>query len=304
MENAWTIRNALLWGMKQLEAPEYCSPRLDVEILLSLALSLDRTFLYAHPEGIVQDEALQQYKSWVSLRRAHYPIQYIRGSQEFYGRDFIVRPGILIPRPETELLVEACLNLCNEYRPASGPIRILEIGTGSGCIAITLSAENPELQVAATDIDPLAAKTAARNAQLLLKDPSWIDLFVSDLGNCVSSSCRLDFIVSNPPYVGWNDSGSVDPSVRLHEPETAVFSGETGFEFFQRIFTEIRRLLKPEGFLLLEIGSGQAAALEELGGKCGWKLIAAHSDLAGIPRCLVFSPDPDRREDFTRQLSF
>ncbi|MFH1964974.1 MAG: peptide chain release factor N(5)-glutamine methyltransferase [Acidobacteriota bacterium] len=304
MENAWTIRNALLWGMKQLEAPEYRSPRLDVETLLSLALSLDRTFLYAHPEGIVQDEALQQYKSWVSLRRAHYPIQYIRGNQEFYGRAFIVRPGILIPRPETELLVETCLNLCQEYRPASGPIRILEIGTGCGCIAVTLSAENPELRVTATDIDPLAARTAARNARLLLKDSSWIDFVVSDLGNCISSSCRLDFIVSNPPYVGRKDSESVDPSVRLYEPETAVFSGETGFEFFQRIFTEMRRLLKPEGFLLLEIGSGQAGALEELAGKCGWKLVAVHPDLSRIPRCLVFSLDPDRREDFTGQISF
>lgn len=304
MENAWTIRNALLWGMKQLEAPEYSSPRLDVETLLSLALSLDRTFLYAHPEGIVQDKALQQYKSWVSLRRDHYPIQYIRGNQEFYGRNFIVRPGILIPRPETELLVETCLNLCKEYRPASGPIRILEIGTGSGCIAVTLSAENPELQVAATDIDPLAAGTAARNARLLLKDPSWIDLFVSDLGNCISRSLRFDFIVSNPPYVGWSDSESVDPSVRLHEPESAVFSGETGFEFFQRIFSEMRRLLKPEGFLLLEIGSGQARALEEMAEKCGWTLVAAHPDLAGIPRCLVFSPDPDRREDFTGKIFF
>ena len=300
MEDAWTIRKTLLWGMKQLEDPENRSPRMDVETLLSLALSQDRAFLYAHPEAVVPDEELQRYKTWIDLRRAHYPVQYIRGTQEFYGRNFIVRPGILIPRPETELLVETCLNLCREYKPETGPIQILEIGTGSGCIAITLSAENPGLQIKATDIAPLATKTAARNARLLLENLSSIDFLVSDLATCFSDNLRLDFIVSNPPYVAWSDAESVDPSVRLHEPETAVFSGETGFEFYQRIFAEMHGLLKPEGFLLLEIGAGQASPLEELAGKRGWKLAASHSDLAGITRCLVFSPIPVRKAEFTR----
>ncbi len=288
MENSWTIGKTLLWARKEFENLKFTSPRLDAETLLSLALSRDRAFLFAHPEDIVPDETIQQYRSWVSLRCSHYPIQYIRGTQEFYGRDFLVRPGILIPRPETELLVETCLDLCRNHLSASLPLRILDIGTGSGCIAVTLSAECPKLQVTATDIDPLAARTAATNARRLLGTHSSISLFVSDLGNCLADSARFDFIVSNPPYVGLIDSRSVDPSVKLHEPKSAVFSGETGFEFFQRIFSETHCLLKPGGSLLLEIGAGQAGTLESMAGKFGWGLAAAHQDLAGIPRCLVF----------------
>ena len=188
------------------------------------------------------------------------------------------------------MLVETCLDLCRSHHSASRPLRILDIGTGSGCIAVTLSAECPELQVTATDIDPLAAETAASNVRRLLPTNSSISLFVSDLGNCLADSVRFDFIVSNPPYVGLVDSQSVDLSVRLHEPKSAVFSGETGFEFFQRIFSETHRLLEPGGRLLLEIGAGQAETLESLAGEFGWGLAAAHQDLAGIPRCLVFSP--------------
>ncbi len=290
MDNSWTIGKTLLWAGKKLENFELASPRLDAETLLSMALSRDRAFLMAHPEDIIQDETLRLYRSWITLRCSHYPIQYIRGTQEFYGRDFLVRPGILIPRPETELLVESCLDLCRNHHSTSQPLRILDIGTGSGCIAVTLSAESPGLQIMATDIDPLAISTATSNARRILPSHSSISFFVSDLGNCLAESARFDFIVSNPPYVGWKDSRSVDPSVRLHEPKTAVFSGETGLEIFQRIFAETLHMLEPGGSLLLEIGAGQEEALARMAEKSGWGLAADHQDLAGIPRCLVFSP--------------
>lgn len=292
MNNAWTVGTALTWGTKELTSPDNNSPRLDAETLLSLALALERTALFAHPELPIKPEAFHLYKSWILLRKKHYPIQYIRGSQEFYGRDFIVNPGVLIPRPETELLVETCLALCGDRGPGPEPVRVLDIGTGSGCIAVTLSAENPNLLVIATDIDPAAVTTARMNAELLLEPGAVPAFFLSDLGSGLFPNCKFDFVVSNPPYVGFSESGQVDPSVRLHEPEGAVFSGSSGFECFRRIFPEMYKIIKPEGYLLLEIGAGQAGTVEDLGRENGWVLTASHADLAGITRCLVFSPLP------------
>jgi release factor glutamine methyltransferase len=289
MNNTPTIREALLWGRKELDALKSGQSRMDSETLLALALSRDRTFLYAHPEEVVPEEAARTYISWIGLRCDRYPVQYIRGSQEFYGREFMVKPGILIPRPETELLVDTFLSLCRNYPPQSEAVRVLDIGTGSGCIAVTLSAENPELRITAVDIDPLAVNTASANARRLLTSMAGINFLVSDLGSSFSGHTRFDFIVSNPPYVGLNDSGSVDPSVLLHEPGNAVFSGDTGFEFFQRLFSETRCLLKSGGYLILEIGIGQAETLNNLGERHGWNLVSRHQDLAGITRCLVFS---------------
>ena len=293
MNNAWTVGMALTWGTRELTSPDNDSPRLDAESLLALALDLDRTSLFAHPELTITREAFRLYKSWIMLRKKHYPIQYIRGSQEFYGRDFIVNPGVLIPRPETELLVETFLALCGEHGPGPEPVRVLDIGTGSGCIAVTISAENPNLQVIATDIAPAAVTTARINAELLLDHDSVPAFFLSDLGSGLSPDSKFDFVLSNPPYVGFSESGQVDHSVRLHEPVKAVFSGSSGFECFRRIFPETHKLVKPEGYLLLEIGSGQAGTVENLGRENGWVLQASHADLAGITRCLVFSPLPE-----------
>ncbi len=294
MSDTRTIREALLWGRKELDSLTSDHSRMDSETLLALALSCDRAFLYAHPEEAVPGEAYRKYSSWIGLRRNHYPVQYIRGTQEFYGREFMIPPGILIPRPETELLVDTFLELSRDYPPQPDAIRVLDIGTGSGCIAVTLSAENPGLRITAADIDPLAARTASANARALLKSLAGIDFVVSDLGSCLSGHIRFDFIVSNPPYVGREDSESVDPSVLLHEPGSAVFSGDTGLEFFQRIFSETRRLIKPGGYLILEIGLGQAVTLKSMGENKGWDLVSQHQDLAGITRCLVFSRESGR----------
>jgi len=293
MNQTMTIREALVWGRTRLERGGLASPRLDAETLLALAISRDRTHLFAHPGSPVGDESLGRYRAWIDLRLDHYPIQYLRGSQEFYGRSFTVSPGVLIPRPETELLVETCLGLSSNLHSPFRPTRVLDIGTGSGCIAVTLAAENPGLEVTATDIDPLAVRIAFDNAQNLLPGRSNPVFFVSDLASCLAPFPRFDFILSNPPYVGWRDFGEVDPSVRLHEPRKAVFSGETGFELFRRIFLETRRLLNPDGRLLLEIGAGQAPQLITLASGLGWTNTASHRDLAGTPRCLVFAPVPE-----------
>jgi len=290
MKDVWTIREALAWGTEQLTSPGNPSPRLDAETLLSLAISSDRASLFAHPQKLVEAPALEQYVSWIEMRKNHYPLQYIRGSQEFYGRDFIVTPDTLIPRPETELLVETCLELCQDLPPHYGSIQILDLGTGSGCIAISLAAEIPSSKILATDIDPHATQVARVNAERLLAEKNNMVFFISDLGNCLSSGFKADFIVSNPPYVGWSEIEKVDPSVILHEPDRAVFSGDTGLDCFRRIFSESGQMISSGGSLLLEIGEGQAERLEKLGKEAGWQLTGSHSDLAGITRCLVFSP--------------
>jgi len=289
MKRVRTIRDALTWGSRKLDASGNRNPRMDAEVLLAMALSLDRATLFARPETLLDGSVREKYKTWIELREKHYPLQYIRGSQEFFGRDFAVTPGILIPRPETELVVETCLELTADTERPVECLRILDIGTGSGCIAITLLAEDPSIRAAATDISFAAASTASANARSLLKDPSRLLLFVSDLAGCITLSTRFDLIVSNPPYIGWGESARVDPSVKLYEPEEALFCGESGFEFFARIFRETPRLLAPKGALVIEIGEGQHERLREMGKSEGWKLDSTHQDLAGIPRCMVFS---------------
>ena len=289
MKRIRTIRDALTWGSRKLDASGNRNPRMDAEVLLAMALSLDRASLFASPETPLDELVRERYITWIELREKHYPLQYIRGSQEFFGRDFAVAPGLLIPRPETELVVETCLELTAEAERPVECFRILDIGTGTGCIAITLLAEDPSLRAAATDISFSAASTASENARSLLKDPCRLLLFVSDLAGCISLSTRFDLIVSNPPYIGWAESGRVDPSVKLYEPEEALFSGASGFEFFARILRETPRLLAPKGALVIEIGEGQQEPLRKMGISEGWELYSTHQDLAGIPRCMVFS---------------
>lgn len=293
MDRIRTIRDALDWGSRRLAAAGNRNPRMDAEVILGMALSLDRTALFSRPETSLDQVALESFTTWIELREKHYPIQYIRGSQEFFGRDFAVEPGVLIPRPETELVVETCLQLTSHAEQSPTGFRILDIGTGTGCIAITLLAENKLFKAAATDINPSAAAIALRNAKALLEEPSRLLLFVSDLAGCLAPGSRFDLVVSNPPYIGSAETEGVDPSVKLYEPWEALFCGETGLEFFARIFRETPPLLAPGGRLVVEIGAGQQKHLEKMGNKEGWILDSTHTDLAGIPRCTVFA----RREN-------
>jgi release factor glutamine methyltransferase len=221
------------------------------------------------------------------MRGDRHPIQYLTGHQEFYSRDFLVSPEVLIPRPETETLIDVCLEL---LRHPGGTPKVLDIGTGSGCIAITLCCEIPNLRATAVDLSMTALALARGNAQRL----SCSDRIVFINGR-TAEPLRADtygIVVSNPPYVSAIEKDSLAPEVRDHEPSTALFAGETGLEMFSEIFIQSRFVLKQFGYLVLEIGFGQDSRVRSLADRMGWREVMCRRDLAGIVRTLVFQLCP------------
>ena len=248
------------------------SPRLTAEVLLSRALGQDRVYLYAHPEAPLPELAWIHFGRWLHERSQGKPLQYITREQEFYGRRFTVGPGVLIPRPETELIVELALR--NE------PTTVLDIGTGSGILAITLALEW-ERPTVATDISAEALRIARANAEALGAPVQFVQ---ADLAAAFAGH-SFDAIVTNPPYVPAGDGPGLQREVRDWEPPTALFSGPDGLDHYRRLEPLCRRLLRPGGWLLGEFGYGQAAAIAEL--FQGWRAVELHADLAGTPRVLA-----------------
>lgn len=248
------------------------SPRLTAEVLLSRALGQDRVYLYAHPEAPLPELAWIHFGRWLHERTQGKPLQYITREQEFYGRPFAVGPGVLIPRPETELLVELALR--NEATT------VLDIGTGSGILAITLALEW-ERPAVATDLSAEALRIARANAEALGAPVQFVQ---ADLAAAFAGH-SFDAIVTNPPYIPAGDGPGLQREVRDWEPPTALFSGPDGLDHYRRLEPLCRRLLRPGGWLLGEFGYGQAAAIAEL--FQGWRAVELHADLAGTPRVLA-----------------
>lgn len=248
------------------------SPRLTAEVLLSRALGRDRVYLYAHPEAPLPELAWIHFGRWLHERTQGKPLQYITREQEFYGRRFTVGPGVLIPRPETELIVELALR--NEATT------VLDIGTGSGILAITLALEW-ERPTVATDISAAALRLARANAEALGAPVQFVQ---ADLAAAFAGH-SFDAIVTNPPYVPAGDGPGLQREVRDWEPPTALFSGPDGLDHYRRLEPLCRRLLRPGGWLLGEFGYGQAAAIAGL--FQGWRAVELHADLAGTPRVLA-----------------
>lgn len=228
----------------------------------------ERVYFFAHPEQPLREVEWIHYGRYLHERMKGKPTQYITGRQEFYGRQFRVSPAVLIPRPETEFLVEAVMKL----RP--NPTRIVDVGTGSGAIAVILNA-------IAADISPEALKIARANGAS--------PLVRADLLSCFADE-TLDVVVSNPPYVPLSDSQTLQREVRDHEPHLALFAGPDGLDLYRRLIPEARRVLKPGGLLALEFGLGQSEALRLL--LNGWTNIVITPDLAGIPRVLTCTKTP------------
>jgi len=249
--------------------------RRDAELLLLHVTGLTRAELLTYPERELTAGQESGYREAIARRARHEPVQYITGVQEFYGRPFAVTPAVLIPRPETEHLVEAVLAL----RPA--PRRILDIGTGSGILAITLALEVPNASLTATDIASDALAVAQQNA-LALGAADRIRLHESDLFASLRKSDRFDCIVSNPPYVATTEV--LEPQVRDYEPAAALFAGEDGLAIYRRLIPAAFEHLEPGGCLLLEMGHGQRDALRELLAQGGFVEIGFVDDLQGIPR--------------------
>lgn len=248
-------------------------------------LGCDRAYLHAHPERELTPEVQQRFDDAVARRGAGEPLQYITGHQEFYGLDFEVTPAVLIPRPETEHLVEAALELLERAPNA----RLIDVGTGSGCIALAIAHESRKsgrtVEVHAIDISPDALTVARRNAARLgLADA--VAFYQGDLLTPFADShSAFDMVVSNPPYVGHNEPDKVQREVREHEPAVAVFGGAEGLDVYRRLVPQALAALKPGGHLLMEIGySIEAQVLALL---IGFEHVRTVADLQGIPRVVV-----------------
>jgi len=255
---------------------------MNAELLLMFTLGCDRAYLFAHPERKLTPEEQARYEESLHQRSLGVPAQYITGHQEFWGMDFIVTPSVLIPRPETEHLIETVLKLSNGGRVSwpGHPTRIVDVGTGSGCIALALAKELPHTEIHATDISSPALEVAHANAARHQFE-NRIRFHQTDLLQGLDP-LAFDFVVSNPPYVGESEADQVQLEVRKFEPRNAVFAGPTGLEVIERLIPQAHAALKPGGWLVIEVSGTIADHVQRL--LDGWKKVHITNDLQGIAR--------------------
>jgi release factor glutamine methyltransferase len=315
------IRAALKQGIAQLREAHVASFTLAAELLLLHVLGRDRTWIYSHPEEQVSPADADRYFALLARRAAGEPTQHLTGKQEFWGLEFEVTLDVLIPRPETEHLIEVALDRLAVREIRAGRkqtltgegLQIADIGTGSGCIAITLAKELPAATIFATDISPAALAVAQRNAarhsvadrihfiesNLLEKVSTVGARYIMPLRShganpevhesSVTShqSPFFDLIVSNPPYVGRREKETLEREVRDHEPELALYGGEEGYEFYADLITQSAAHLKPGALLVLELGHNSLPAVQPLLESPTWTNVGVTNDLAGIPRVIA-----------------
>ncbi len=279
------LQTALLQGQRLLDDSGIIAPRLTAEVLLAHAIGCERVWLYAHSDQELREVWWIHYGRYLHERMQGKPTQYITGRQEFYGREFRVTPDVLIPRPETEHSVEAVLALTPRPDLTPRPEKMLDIGTGSGAIGVTLSLETGA-EVVCTDLSEAAVRIAAENARRLGSKALFM---VCDLGSALPSNA-FDLVVSNPPYVPEHGSESLPREVREHEPRAALFGGPDGLDVYRRLIPDAARLLRPGGHLVMELGWLEAEAVGAMLGEResgAWTRVEIKPDLAGIPRVMV-----------------
>jgi|SRR5579872_712558 len=268
------------------------SPRLNAELLLMFALDCDRAYLYAHPERPLTAEEQSQYDAVAQERARGCPTQYITGHQEFWGLDLIVSPAVLIPRPETEHVVETVLELTKQRDPHER-LTLIDVGTGSGCIALALATELPLAEIHACDISEEALEIARINAARLLLDNGGLGNRIqfrrSDLLS-IYAGAQFDFVISNPPYVGESEADKVQRQVREFEPKVAVFSGQEGVDVYKELIPQAHEALHPGGWLVMEIGFSMEEKIRAL--LAGWTEVQITADLQGIPRVVAARKNP------------
>lgn len=279
------LKQALTSAITRLTADQVPSPRLNAEWLLMFTLSVDRAYLFAHPERELTAEEQTRYEAVLNERARGVPAQYITGHQEFWGMDLIVSPAVLIPRPETEHVIETVMELDRvDVDGGQGspphPLHILDVGTGSGCIALALAKEFPQSEIYATDISAAALEIACANAARHQLEHR-IRFHQADLLEGLNLS-GLDFIVSNPPYVGESEEDQVQLEVRKFEPRSAVFAGPTGIEIIARLLPQAHATLRPGGWIVLEISGPIADRVRHL--LSAWDDVQIIADLQSIPR--------------------
>ncbi|MGB8887224.1 MAG: peptide chain release factor N(5)-glutamine methyltransferase [Candidatus Korobacteraceae bacterium] len=276
------LKQALASAIDRLEAADVGSPRMNAEVLLMFVLGVNRAYLYAHPERELTVDEQTRYDNVLAQRATGMPSQYITGLQEFWGLDFLVSPAVLIPRPETEHLVETVLELA---RGITHP-KLVDVGTGSGCIAIALAHELKDADVYAVDVSSEALEIARANAARLQLD-SRVQLKQSNVLDALDGVSDFDFVVSNPPYVGFGEADKVQQSVRDYEPHVAVFAGERGLDVIRLLIEQAHRALKPGGWLAMEIGYSMRDEVVNLLSPTMWEEVRVVPDLQGIPRVVA-----------------
>lgn len=279
-----TIKQAIAAASERLAHEPIGPPRMAAETLMMFVLQCDRARLFAHPEQELTAAECLRFEDVVTQRASGKPLQYITGRQEFWGLEFTVSPAVLIPRPETEHLVSAALGKAAQMN--RDDLRIIDVGTGSGCVALALASELPEAQIEASDISATALEVARENARKL-GFADRVKFYESDLLSAASGT--FDIIVSNPPYVGRCEADKVQREVREHEPDVAVFGGEQGLDIYRRLIPQAWDKLKPGGWLLMEIGFSIEAPVKEL--LVGWGEVSTVPDLQGIPRVVCAKRD-------------
>jgi release factor glutamine methyltransferase len=283
MAEQWTLRRILAWITADLEKRGNPSARLDADLLVAHALGVKRIALYLDLERPLVDAELAQVRKLVERRRAREPIAYILGEREFYGRRFEVNADVLIPRPDTETLVEQALSILRARAPEG---RVLDLCTGSGAIALSLAAELPQLRVVATDISEAALAVAVRNAAELGVTER-VELRAGDLYAALPAGERFAMITANPPYVGAHELPTLAADVRDFEPQLALDAGSDPLVFYTRIASEAAQHMLPGASLLVEVGHTQASDVAALLRGRGLLDVRTQKDLAGIERVVI-----------------
>ena len=286
------LKDSLSAAISRLTTDEVPSPRMNAELLLMFTLNCDRAYLFAHPEHELTAGEETRYEAALAERSRGVPAQYITGHQEFWGMDLIVTPAVLIPRPETEHVIETVLEIqTSGVRPQTsdqidpevrGPgyrLRIVDVGTGSGCIALALAKQLPHAEIHATDISPDALEVARANAARHQLERR-IRFHQTDLLEGLRGD--FDFVVSNPPYVGESEEDQVQLEVRKFEPRNAVFAGPKGTEVIARLIPQARKILRPGARLIMEISGTIAEEVRKL--LEDWQDLQIKPDLQSIPR--------------------
>ena len=275
-----SIAEALREASRVLDQAGVAEARREAGSLLAHVIGKDRTFLISHAEDQLDEDDWKRFEEAVVRRAAGEPSQYIMGVQDFFGRTFRVTPDVLIPRPETELLVEAALAVMNAKAV------VCDVGTGSGCIAVTLLCERHDARAVAIDVSEAALEVARQNARELFVE-SRIEFLLSDLFSELDYDRKFDVIVSNPPYVSANMLTGLQREVRDHEPLIALSPGADGLSLIRRLFNDAPAFLRHNGLMIMEIGFDQGEKVEELVDKNVWTLQKIMPDLQGIPRIVV-----------------
>lgn len=279
MSEAWTVLNLLKWTANFFSGKGIENGRLDAELLLAEILKLNRIGLYLNFDRPVQSDELAAFRALIERRARREPIAYILGHCEFWSLTFKVGPEVLIPRGDTETLVEAALKVL----PPGGTL--LDVGVGSGAIALAIAHERPDLAVEGIDLSPAALAIATENAQTL-GVAARVTLRQGDLF-ALEGSGQYDVIVSNPPYIAVGEKAALMPEVRDFEPSLALFAGADGLDCYRALIPAARALLQSSGYLLVEVGAGQAAAVAALFAAAGYAGIFTSRDLNGIERVVA-----------------